>query len=154
MYRAPSGPWAAQVGVESRTGSFGMNAITPDRPVAHHLAQGVGAGVDHKGPGPALVTRDEAGQFFPIPASPPQFGVSQTGKVDKFSLEKGFATMKWSTSFNSLYDTFIAGPTGEVLQLADHGSRRRRGGEGQFYPLTRILVRRLRQHMARSVALT
>lgn len=57
----------------------------------------------------------EAGQFFPIPASPPQFGVSQTGKVDKFSLEKGFATMKWSTSFNSLYDTFIAGPTGEVL---------------------------------------
>ena len=57
----------------------------------------------------------EAGQFFPIPATPPQFGVSQTGKVDKFSLEDGKTTLKWSTSFNSLYDTFIAGPTGEVL---------------------------------------
>jgi hypothetical protein len=57
----------------------------------------------------------EAGQFFPISAMPRQFGVSQTGKVDKFSLDDGKATLRWSTSFNSLYDTFIAGPTGEVL---------------------------------------
>lgn len=57
----------------------------------------------------------EAGQFSPIPASPPQFGVSQTGMVDKFRLNDGAANRVWSTPFNSLHDTFIAGPTGEVL---------------------------------------
>jgi hypothetical protein len=49
----------------------------------------------------------EAGQFFPI--SGQQFGVSQTGKVDKFSFDEGSATLKWSTAFNSLYDTFLGG---------------------------------------------
>ncbi len=49
----------------------------------------------------------EAGKFFPI--SGQQFGVSQTGKVDKFSFDEGTATLKWSTAFNSLYDTFLGG---------------------------------------------
>jgi hypothetical protein len=57
----------------------------------------------------------EAGQFFPIPADPPQWGVSQTGMVDKFRLGPGGPNKVWSTPFDSLHDTFIAGPTGEVL---------------------------------------
>ncbi|MBO0682634.1 MAG: hypothetical protein J2P45_05715, partial [Candidatus Dormibacteraeota bacterium] len=57
----------------------------------------------------------EAGQFFPIPAEPPQWGLSQTGMVDKFRLGPGGPVKMWSTPFNSVYDTFIAGPTGEVL---------------------------------------
>ena len=35
--------------------------------------------------------------------------MSQTGRVDKFSLGKGTATLKWSAAFNSLYDTFLGG---------------------------------------------
>ncbi len=57
----------------------------------------------------------EAGKFFPIAQTPPQFGVSQTGQVDRYTFDEGTATLKWSTAFNSLYDTFIAGPSGEVL---------------------------------------
>lgn len=49
----------------------------------------------------------EAGMFFPI--SGQQFGVSQTGKVGKFSFDEGAATLRWSTAFNSLYDTFLGG---------------------------------------------
>jgi hypothetical protein len=49
----------------------------------------------------------EAGKFFPI--SGQQFGVSQTGRADKFSLGKGTATLRWSAAFNSLFDTFLAG---------------------------------------------
>lgn len=49
----------------------------------------------------------EAGQFQPV--SGMNFAVSQTGKVDKFRLDGGTATLKWSTSFNSLSDSFVGG---------------------------------------------
>jgi glucose/arabinose dehydrogenase len=49
----------------------------------------------------------EAGQFQPV--SGMNFAVSQTGKVDKFRLDGGTATLKWSTSFNSLSDSFLGG---------------------------------------------
>ena len=66
-------------------------------------------GLAFDGHGSLYVT--EAGKFFPI--SGQQFGVSQTGKVDKFSFEEGTPTLKWSTAFNSVYDTLFGGA--EVL---------------------------------------
>lgn len=50
----------------------------------------------------------EAGQYQPV--SGVNFAVSQTGKVDKYGLHGGTATLKWSTSFNSLSDSFAGGP--------------------------------------------
>ncbi len=49
----------------------------------------------------------EAGQFQPVSGT--AFKVNQTGKVDKFRLDDGKATLRWSTSFNSLSDTFVTG---------------------------------------------
>ena len=49
----------------------------------------------------------EAGQFQPV--SGMNFAVSQTGRVDKFQLGEGTAALTWSTSFNSLSDTFAGG---------------------------------------------
>ncbi len=55
----------------------------------------------------------EAGQFFPIPANPPQYGVTRTGMVDKFRLGEGAPKKVWSTPFDAVYDSFHGGP--EVL---------------------------------------
>ena len=52
----------------------------------------------------------EAGKFFPIAPGP--FGVSRTGRVDKFTLAGG-VSRTWSTAFDSLYDAQHGGP--EVL---------------------------------------
>lgn len=49
----------------------------------------------------------EAGQFQNVTGT--AFVVNQTGKVDKFNLGGGKATLSWSTSFNSLSDTFLGG---------------------------------------------
>ena len=53
----------------------------------------------------------EAGQYFDIGPGP--FGVSRTGKADKFRLTSGGASLVWSTSFDSVYDSAHGGP--EVL---------------------------------------
>jgi hypothetical protein len=49
----------------------------------------------------------EAGAFQNVTGM--NFAVNQTGKVDKFKVDEGTATLKWSTSFNSLSDTFLGG---------------------------------------------
>src|SRR5207237_722170 len=53
----------------------------------------------------------EAGQYFDIAPGP--FGVSHTGKADKFKLTSGGASLVWSTGFDSVYDSAHGGP--EVL---------------------------------------
>jgi len=53
----------------------------------------------------------ETGKYFDI--APGNFGVSRTGKVDRFRLKQGGAQLVWSTSFDSLYDSTNGGP--EVL---------------------------------------
>ncbi|TMC91968.1 MAG: ScyD/ScyE family protein [Chloroflexi bacterium] len=53
----------------------------------------------------------EAGRYFHIGPGP--FGVSHTGKADKFKLTSGGASLVWSTSFDSVYDSAHGGP--EVL---------------------------------------
>ena len=78
-----------------------------------------GVAFDHRG----NLYVAEAGQFQPV--SGMNFVVSQTGKVDKFSLHQGTATLRWSASFNSLSDTFLGGGP-EVLGpagLAPSGNR-------------------------------
>ncbi len=65
----------------------------------------------------------EAGLFQPV--SGRNWVVSQTGRVDKFALHHGAATLRWSTRFNSLSDTFLGGGP-EVLGpagLAPAGNR-------------------------------
>ena len=54
----------------------------------------------------------ETGKFFNIAPGP--FGVSRTGKVDRYRLTNSGAHLVWSTNFDSLYD-FQHGPPGEVL---------------------------------------
>ena len=49
----------------------------------------------------------EAGTFQPVSGT--NFVVSQTGTVDKFKLDDGTATLRWSASFNSLSDAFLGG---------------------------------------------
>ena len=66
-------------------------------------------GVAFDGQGSMYVA--EAGQFFPIDVGP--FGVSRTGKVDKFTFNGGAANGVWSTAFDSLYDSAHGAP--EVL---------------------------------------
>ncbi|TME57993.1 MAG: SMP-30/gluconolactonase/LRE family protein [Chloroflexi bacterium] len=66
-------------------------------------------GVAFDGQGSMYVA--EAGQFFPIDVGP--FGVSRTGKVDKFTFGGGAANSVWSTAFDSLYDSAHGAP--EVL---------------------------------------
>ncbi len=53
----------------------------------------------------------ETGKFLGI--SGPNFGISRTGKVDKFHLGGGTSQLMWSTSFDSLYDAAHGAP--EVL---------------------------------------
>src|SRR3989475_2935546 len=53
----------------------------------------------------------ETGKYFDI--APGNFGVSRTGKVDRFRLKQSGAQLVWSTTFDSLYDSTNGGP--EVL---------------------------------------
>jgi hypothetical protein len=53
----------------------------------------------------------ETGKYFNIAAGP--FGVSRTGKVDRFRLTESGPKLVWSTPFDSLYDSVHGGP--EVL---------------------------------------
>jgi hypothetical protein len=53
----------------------------------------------------------ESGQYFTI--APGDFGVSRTGKVDKYVLSRKAPKLVWSTAFDSLYDSSNGGP--EVL---------------------------------------
>ena len=53
----------------------------------------------------------ETGKYFDIAAGP--FGVSRTGKVDRFRLSASGARLVWSTAFDSLYDSAHGAP--EVL---------------------------------------
>jgi hypothetical protein len=53
----------------------------------------------------------ETGKYFGIEPGP--FGISHTGKVDKFRLSENGARLVWSTAFDSLYDSAHGGP--EVL---------------------------------------
>ena len=88
-------------------------------PVVSGLNGPRGVAFDHQG----NLYVAEAGQFQPVSGT--NFVVSQTGKVDKFSLHQGTATLRWSASFNSLSDTFLGGgpevlgPAGD--QLAHEG---------------------------------
>jgi hypothetical protein len=78
-------------------------------------------GVTFDGHGNLYVS--EAGVFQPVSGT--NFVVNQTGKVDKFTLDNGTATLEWSTAFNSLSDTFLGGGP-EVLGpagLAADGQR-------------------------------
>ena len=72
-------------------------------PVVSGLNGPRGVAFDHQG----NLYVAEAGQFQPVSGT--NFVVSQTGKVDKFSLHQGTATLRWSASFNSLSDTFLGG---------------------------------------------
>ena len=88
-------------------------------PVVSGLNGPRGVAFDHQG----NLYVAEAGQFQPVSGT--NFVVSQTGKVDKFSLHQGTATLRWSASFNSLSDTFLGGGP-EVLGpagLAPDGNR-------------------------------
>jgi hypothetical protein len=102
----------------------GVAAASPTwtfTPVVSHLNGPRGVAFDQQG----NLYVAEAGQFQSVEPTPPAFVVNQTGKVDKFSLHQGTATLQWATSFNSLSDTFIA-PGGEVLGpagLAPDGNR-------------------------------
>src|SRR5437899_2670745 len=53
----------------------------------------------------------ETGKYFDIAPGP--FGVSRTGKVDRFRLSESGARLVWSTAFDSLYDSAHGAP--EVL---------------------------------------
>ena len=66
-------------------------------------------GVAFDGQGSMYVA--EAGNYFNI--APPNFGVSHTGKVSKFTPSAGAPTQAWSTFFDSVYDSAHGGP--EVL---------------------------------------
>jgi len=68
-------------------------------------------GVAFDGQGSMYVA--EAGKYFNIASG---FGASHTGKVSKFSLSGGAPSLAWSTSFDSVYDSFhgqeVLGPAG------------------------------------------
>jgi hypothetical protein len=66
-------------------------------------------GVAFDGQGSLYVA--EAGKYFDI--APGNFGVSRTGKVDKYKLSGDGLRLAWSTTFDSLYDSTNGGP--EVL---------------------------------------
>ena len=66
-------------------------------------------GVAYDGHGNLYVS--ETGRYFNI--SGPNFGVSRTGKVDRYRLGGGGANLVWSTPFDSLYDSAHGAP--EVL---------------------------------------
>jgi hypothetical protein len=68
-------------------------------------------GVAFDGQGSLYVA--EAGKYFDIAPKPPTFGVSRTGKVDKYRLSGDGTTLAWSTAFDSVYDSANGGP--EVL---------------------------------------
>jgi hypothetical protein len=90
-------------------------------PVVSGLNGPRGVAFDHQG----NLYVAEAGQFQQVSPTPPAYVVNQTGKVDKFSLHQGTATLQWATSFNSLSDTFLGGGP-EVLGpagLAPDGNR-------------------------------
>jgi hypothetical protein len=73
----------------------------------------------------------EAGKYFDITAHPPTFGVSRTGKVDKFRLSRNGPRLVWSTSFDSVYDSVhgpeVLGPAG----LSALGKGCTKGGQGE-----------------------
>lgn len=72
----------------------------------------------------------EAGKYFDITADPPTFGVSRTGKVDKYRLSGDGPRLAWSTSFDSVYDSVhgpeVLGPAG----LSALGKGCTKGGQG------------------------
>lgn len=73
----------------------------------------------------------EAGKYFDITADPPTFGVSRTGKVDKYRLSGDGPRLAWSTSFDSVYDSVhgpeVLGPAG----LSALGKGCTKGGQGE-----------------------
>jgi len=95
----------AIVAVNSPVGALGAGwTITP---VVSGLEGPRGVAFDGRG----NLYVSETGKYFDIAAGP--FGVSRTGKVDRFRLSASGARLVWSTAFDSLYDSAHGGP--EVL---------------------------------------
>ena len=73
----------------------------------------------------------ETGKFFDIAPGP--FGISRTGKVDRFRLTGSGAHLVWSTPFDSLYDSShgqeVLGPEGIHVLCASGGDNKDWEGE-------------------------
>ena len=97
---------AVLVGTGS-TQALGSGASWTITPVLSGLNSPRGLAFD--GQGSLYVS--ESGQYRDI--APRNFGVTRTGKVDKYFLSTGAPRLVWSTAFDSLYDSTNGGP--EVL---------------------------------------